>query len=293
MQTALPHHRMNGVLSSVTNNSLNPFCARSVTCVGRYIYENGVVHCDRTYPDHILIYFVAGSWEIWQNGIAYTPHEGECILLHADHHHYGFKECEPGTHTLFLHFSANPSDCLLPEEDSGLEQSTLCIPTVFPCSDSKSIQRRFEKIYDLFWSAHTPKRTAQLNAYLQLLLTDLYERESSDPLSYQIVRLANQLIQENPRKSIPIEELAERLNISKRTATRKFRLATQTSFLQYQIEYRLNVAFNLLKSNPLLTNKAIALSLGFYDEYHFGKLFRKHFGFTPNKVRKNRTIDLV
>lgn len=276
----------------MTYNYLNPFCARSLTCVGNYLYENGVTHCDRNYPDHILIYFLSGSWEIWQNGVAYHPQEGQCIFLHANNHHYGLKECQPGTHTLFFHFSADPSDHILSEENPAYETDHLCFPTVFSCSNAKSIERSFQQIFDLFWSANSPKRTARLNSYFQLLLTDLYEKESSDPLSYQIVKLTNQLIQDNPRRNIKIEELAELLNVSKRTAIRKFHHATQTSFLQYQIEYRLNTAFNLLKSNPLLTNKAIALSLGFYDEYHFGKLFRKHFGFTPSDVRKERNNKL-
>lgn len=274
----------------MTTSYLNPFCGRLVTCVGNYLYENGITHCDRNYPDHILIYFLSGSWEIWQNGIPYYPKEGQCIFLHAQNHHYGFKECEPGTNTLFFHFSVDPSDLLLAEKDNSLAQEMLCFPTVFSCSNPRIIQRRFDQLSELFWTVDTPKRTTQLSAYLQLLLSDLNVTNGEES-SHHIIKTANQLIRENPNRNIKIEELASKLKISTRTASRKFHLATQTSFLQYQINYRLNTALNLLKTNPVLTNREIANSLGFYDEFHFGKLFKKYFGFTPNDVRRNRIID--
>ena len=275
----------------MTASYLNPFCGRLVTCVGNYSYENGIAHCDRIFPDHILIYFLSGSWEIWQNDILYCPKEGQCIFLHAQNHHYGFKECEPGTNTLFFHFSADPSDCLLADEDTSLSQDKLCFPTVFSSSSPRIIQRRFDQISELFWTADTPKRTAQLSAYLQLLLSDLNTIDGEEGFSRLIIKTANQLMRENPKRNIQIEELASKLNMSTRTASRKFQLATQTSFLQYQITYRLNTALNLLKANPVLTNREIAISLNFYDEFHFGKLFKKHFGFTPNDVRRNKAID--
>ena len=53
--------------------------------------------------------------------------------------------------------------------------------------------------------------------------------------------------------------------------------------LQYINDMRLKSAQNLLKTNEYTVTE-VAEAVGFLDYNHFGRLFRKHYGYTPYEV---------
>ena len=47
-----------------------------------------------------------------------------------------------------------------------------------------------------------------------------------------------------------------------------------------------------MKTDASLTLKEVAVTFGFYDEYHFGKCFKKHFGYSPKSVALYKTKEV-
>ena len=66
-----------------------------------------------------------------------------------------------------------------------------------------------------------------------------------------------------------------------------FKSVTGTTIMQYIKVVKLCAA-NVLLMTKEKTIKEIAESLGYYDQYHFSKAFKKEFGYAPSEYRKRR-----
>lgn len=98
------------------------------------------------------------------------------------------------------------------------------------------------------------------------------------------IREAQFDIRERLDQSINLEEFAGRYQMSYSYFRRLFKTYTGLSPAQYHLQLRLQKARELLSS----TNKPvkeIAFSLGFESQFHFSKIYKKKFGFSPNKTR--------
>jgi len=85
---------------------------------------------------------------------------------------------------------------------------------------------------------------------------------------------------------IRMDELSRHFNISKSYLGRYFKKQTNETIQHYIINYRLKMIENkLLYSNMRITE--IAFELGFTDESHLDKFFKKKKGISPTKFRKS------
>lgn len=86
---------------------------------------------------------------------------------------------------------------------------------------------------------------------------------------------------------IRIDALSNHFNISKSYLGRYFKQQTHETLQQYIINYRLKTIENkLLYSNMRVTE--IAFELGFTDESHLDKFFKKRKGISPTAFRKRQ-----
>lgn len=51
------------------------------------------------------------------------------------------------------------------------------------------------------------------------------------------------------------------------------------------MELKCRMADELMQHEPTLTLKEVAATYGFYDEYHFGKCFKKIMGRSPKRSK--------
>lgn len=86
-------------------------------------------------------------------------------------------------------------------------------------------------------------------------------------------------------EKISIEQLAEMVCLSQDRFGHLFREGVGQSPLQYINNLRLNKAMSLLKTNEYSVTE-VANAVGFRDYNHFGRLFSKHYGCTPNDARR-------
>ena len=92
-------------------------------------------------------------------------------------------------------------------------------------------------------------------------------------------------IDSNYTTDISISELASHVNLSRSAFSRLFKAETGRSPQSCLIEIRLEQAVHLLSGN--MPVKEVAHASGFNDEYYFSRCFKKHYGMSPNELRKN------
>lgn len=86
---------------------------------------------------------------------------------------------------------------------------------------------------------------------------------------------------------ITVKQLADMMHLSVDRFGHLFQENVGKAPLQYLNEARLRKAVSLLKAKQLSVTE-VANEVGFHDYNHFGRLFRKRYGCTPNAVRQGK-----
>ncbi|MCW3464445.1 AraC family transcriptional regulator [Chitinophaga nivalis] len=111
------------------------------------------------------------------------------------------------------------------------------------------------------------------------------EKTDSEPLISRMVTHIKQQIY-YPQE-LKLEFLATKFNLSANYVGEYFKKQTGESLQQFIICYKLNLV-ELRVSYSDLTIGEIAYELGFTDESHLSRLFKKYFGMSPAMFRKQR-----
>ncbi len=101
------------------------------------------------------------------------------------------------------------------------------------------------------------------------------------------LRPALDYVEKNYSERISVAQLAQLLCLSPDRLGHLFREGVGQAPLQYINEIRLRKAMNLLKTDEYTVTE-VAQAVGFFDYNHFGRLFRRRYGCTPNQVRQGK-----
>ena len=91
-------------------------------------------------------------------------------------------------------------------------------------------------------------------------------------------------IVEHIDEEISVKELANMVYLSQNQLLRVFKKKYQKTITEFIIEYRMQLAEELLK-NTELTVTTVSVKVGYPNYAYFTKLFKKHSGFTPSAYR--------
>ena len=128
-----------------------------------------------------------------------------------------------------------------------------------------------------------------LSAYMKAVITALVYSKHSTNDETETIDLVQDLIryiQSNYQNNLSNEVIAEEFHFHSSYLGRIFKQHTGSSIHQFLIDYRLNIAKELLRSQNS-SIQSIALSVGFHDTHHFVKYFKKAVGKTPTEYRKS------
>lgn len=239
-------------------------------------------HPDRVIEEHDLIYIKEGCWHIAQDGTEYQLKPGDVILLQGGHHHYGTIPCESTVKTCFIHFGKHETDAL--STNSEFTDGFWVFPIVSQCKNNPAVEHYFNRIIYSYWSdgEYARKKAA---AYLDLLLCEISGIKGSESKHYSIVEDIKLQFKKTPHRFIGNEELAQKYCCSVRTISSKFKASTGMSLHAWQMKLKCQMAEELIRYDPSVTLKEIAANYGFYDEYHFGKCFKKIMGHSPKNTK--------
>lgn len=101
----------------------------------------------------------------------------------------------------------------------------------------------------------------------------------------EVIIKVQEWIQENFARPIQVSEIAVKFQLSARSLNRRFKLATNTTPVQYLQDIRINHARELLKQSNLVVAE-VADAVGYQDTSYFSSLFKKLNDVTPNEYRR-------
>ena len=119
----------------------------------------------------------------------------------------------------------------------------------------------------------------------------IFERQPDEEmlLSKETVKKIIEYIDSSYTEDISLSMLSRQFNVSLGYLSALIKKETGTNYSDYVVAKRLNLAKELL-SDVSLSIQEIVERVGYKDYFHFNKLFKKHFGITPSKHRKDIRI---
>ncbi len=94
-------------------------------------------------------------------------------------------------------------------------------------------------------------------------------------------------LEEHYAEKISLDHIAENMYLSPFYISKIFKSEMGESPIHYLIRVRMEKAKAILESGVPLSIGEIAERVGYEDAYHFSKLFKKAYGVSPSKMRKN------
>ena len=101
------------------------------------------------------------------------------------------------------------------------------------------------------------------------------------------LRIAKSYIEENFRQDIGLAELANLTQLSQSRFARGFRISTGVPPYSWTLQRRVAAAEHLLASTNIPVSE-IAVQIGFADQSHLTKAFRRALGTTPAAWRRDQ-----
>jgi AraC-like DNA-binding protein len=124
-----------------------------------------------------------------------------------------------------------------------------------------------------------------LLAMLRQLLELIIRGQLIHRNDYDLIEPVIERIRQQPEHIFGLDDAARMSGRSPSTVTRLFKKVTGRSFKQYQVEFRLQRAAELLIDRPGRPVAEIAATVGFEDPFYFSRQFHKHTGLSPSDFR--------
>lgn len=251
-------------------------------------WSQGVLHPDRVTGYHDLLLLEEGEWEIWEERQRFVVRGGEALLLFRGRHHFGTVPCRSGTRWVYLHFLPADGDRFFQTPPSAASSGmTVQLSSHLSLAGNLQAGQLFRDIMHCFWSSlpHNRQRARVLLSELLIELSRLAQRGGATGGASRVEFVLRHL-DAHPEKTFGLDELANLAHMSRRLLTREFRKATGRSIRRYQLEQKVRIAQSLALHNPGVRLKELAHTLGFYDEFHFSKTFKRLAGKCLSAARR-------
>jgi two-component system response regulator YesN len=97
----------------------------------------------------------------------------------------------------------------------------------------------------------------------------------------------------NLAESISLQNVCSHFGISQTYLSKMFRKYTEQSFSRYFTELRMRKAMKLMREQPELFIKDIAVMVGYTDQFYFSRIFRSVEGVSPMEYMKQNLMDVL
>ena len=250
------------------------------------IFNCGLQSCERGYTwgpgvrDHYLIHYVAngkGTYTVSNKvhevcaGDIFLAKPNQLIIYSADQND-PWEYCWVG----FNGACANKLVAQLPFRDT------------LPVHHCKNPDRVKKALFDIFLSrGPDPRNEAMMVGYLYLFIAELMQeaqelKPHTGNSSSQYVLNAIKYIQFNYSHNISIDDISKAVGVSRSHLYRVFMSNVGQSPIDYLTNYRINEACVLLRESNLSIAE-IAVSVGFFDQFYFSRVFKKNKGVPPSR----------
>lgn len=122
----------------------------------------------------------------------------------------------------------------------------------------------------------------------EITITHAEERRDLDlRINQQCERLNRYLDDNLTDPSLCLVSVADHMNLSIYAVSRLVKRTAGRSFRAFITQKRLELAFDLLQSSEASVRE-IARRVGFENPAYFSSIFKKHYGFSPISVKRDR-----
>lgn len=243
------------------------------SCVPGHTWGPGV-------RDHYLIHLVVAGRGIYQVGeVSYALQQSDLFLAKPNQRiTYTADEAEPWEYS-WVGFNGACANKLVQQTPFTSNHP------VHHCKDAAAIQKALDDIYNA--RGPEPHCEALMTGYLYLFMAQLMkEAQDAQPntgsSSSQYVHAAIKYIQFNYSHDISVDDIAKAVGVSRSHLYRVFMANVKQSPIDYLTNYRIDEACALLK-NTQLSIAEIAVSVGFFDQFYFSRVFKKVMKVPPSK----------
>ena len=251
-------------------------------------YPEPCFHPKRARPPFFdLVYMCQGEWDVLLEGTPCSFLPGDVFLLPAYADYEGFRMCPPGTSTYYVHFYPSEADIPSARElpDDGIPR--LPLGTVTRCQGNEIIPRLFEELTLLVLSRR-PGREEEASALLDTLLYFLSQISvQSGARNQRLIENCLRMMKDAPGRFLTENEAAQASYVSVKTLRSAFVRRFGKTFCQYQMDSKLSRVCTSLRDRPDVKLGTLASELGFCDEFHLSKAFKRVFGISPSEYRRN------
>lgn len=222
-----------------------------------------------------IIVVTEGQLEVLTNTSNYVLESGEAIVLAPEEMHA--LKSDNGYKQIGLDIISKR------DERAIYDLFTRCITS----GSVKVYLPNISEQYDIFM--HRMQHMTILNALQltnsaeQILFTLIEAIEDTKEKSFRFT--FNEIVKENQGYLLSLDELASLMNMSKSTLERTMKQEFGYSVIDYCNQVRLRYACQYLRLTdaPL---QEISERLGYHDNSHFSRSFKKHLGITPSHYRQ-------
>ena len=235
--------------------------------------------------EHIEMHYVfAGSAVFHIDQKRYEVQEGDLIIANRNELHAGYSTAVPYEASLLVF---DPSDI-----SRELGEHNLRFQSII--RGDATVRQMIASIFEAYgqqelgYRALCRARVTELLVYLcRHYAVESVPAKDTVQRRRDLERLQPALdyIEQNYADRISVTQLAQLLCLSPDRLGHLFRDGVGQAPLQYINEIRLRKAMNLLKTEEYTVTE-VAQAVGFFDYNHFGRLFRRRYGCTPNQVRQ-------
>lgn len=246
-------------------------------------------------------YVKEGSLKVSVNDQTYTLQKGDGIFINA-----GVLHAYSGVEQVQTYY---PNLVFLPSLVYGSKESVYWVDYVQPLVCSVSFTHLIlskqivwqaqalecvERALELFVPAPSG-REFEIREYLSKLLLLICrnhllgdEQVGSGQAQIMLIRKMLEFMERHYMEPIQLQHIAESAFISSRECLRLFKNVIGTSPKQYLMQLRMKKAKYLLEQTTVPISE-ICACCGFQDQSYFSKMFRRQFGSSPARFRKEGT----
>lgn len=223
---------------------------------------------------HIVALIMNGELHLNYRERDYLFHSGEAVIIPAGEiHAFNTKIDKPAIVT--FHY-IDTLDALSASEG-------IVFPTVESPLTTKAVAK--DLVPQIFMDLEKPLDSQYYHEWLKALVKTLSEHLGQDVklgnCNIQAFVAAKNYIQENIDQPFSLEEISSRFNIDKWSLSRKFRHIFGVTLFQHIHAARMVKAKNLLSQK--LAISTVAIDLGYSDQSHFTRFFKRFVGISPKQ----------
>lgn len=281
---------------------IEPFVRQAVSAT-LTIHSKADVFNELQTSDCRLFYIISGKGNMIIEGASFELKPGCAILFQSGTRYMWQIDCEEGVHYIAINFdythnhahikkSFHPvhSNVFLPSDilENIVFLDCLELNTPIILRDATQLEARMKLLtteYFLGDDYCDELLSSTLNSIIISMVRTLNKKNNPyGNKGFVMTQNIIQYIQHHYAEDISYETLAEIFHFNASHINRVFKKNTGKSLHAFLLDYRLNIAMELLRSQAIPINE-IAIMVGFTDIPHFIKTFKKFTGKTPARYR--------